>query len=258
MLVLALALTQTACDGCGAKKELTAAERTNALASALSEPTPAPSAAKREGIGHPANVIPGEGPKRISFDAPRLGMAMPILPGQGVGPVRFGATRQTIERLLAMPCDEASETRCLYVGRALDFKLENGALTEIRVSRKGREAKRTADGTIMEYGFFNGAILPDLYFGMQPSALQEQLGKPLKQEAVTPMGPDGFNERHFYDGLTLEYDRWSNGNLVLGAAILTKSETAAKNTEKLMDELNKKAAAAAERAKKVPATKVPR
>lgn len=258
MLVLALALTQTACDGCGAQKQPTETERINALASALSAPTPAPSATARDSIGHAANVIPGQGPKRITFDAPRMGVAMPILPGQGVGPIRFGATRQTIERLMGLPCDEANETRCLYVGRALDFKLESGALTEIRVSRKGREAKKAPDGSIMEFGFFNGVILPDLYFGMQPSAVQEFLGKPLKEEAVTPMGPDGFNERHFYDGLTLEYDRWSNGKLVLGAAILTKNASAAAKTEKLLEEMNKKAAEAAERAKKVPATKVPR
>jgi hypothetical protein len=259
MLGFALAFTQTACDGCGAKTELSATERTKALASAIAEPAPAPSAPPRDGsIGHAANVLPGQGPKRITFDAPRLGIALPILPGQGVGPIRFGATRQTIERLMGVPCDEATETRCLYVGRALDFKLENGVVTEIRISRKGREAKRAPDGSILEYGFFNGAILPDLYFGMQPSAIQEHLGPPLKTEAVTPMGADGFNERQIYDGLTLEYDRWSNDKLVLGAAILTKSATASANTDKILDAMNKKAAEAAERAKQVRPTKEPR
>jgi hypothetical protein len=258
LIVLALAFTQTACDGCGSKQNLSETERTQALASALAEPAPASSAPPRDSIGHAANVIPGQGPKRITFDAPRLGMALPILPGQGIGPIRFGATRATIERLMGAPCDEASDTRCLYVGRAVDFKLEGGAVTEIRVSRKGREAKRAPDGSILEYGFFNGALLPDLYFGMQPSAIQEQLGKPQKVEAITPLGPDGFAERHFYDGLTLEYDRWSNNNLVLGAAILTKSATAAAATEKQLDALNKKAAEAAERAKQVRPTREPR
>jgi hypothetical protein len=251
LLVLALALSQTACDGCGAKTEPTGAERTNILASAIAEPKPATDSEPHDSIGHAANVLPGQGPKRITFDAPRLGVPLPILPGQGVGPIRFGATRATIERLMGAPCDEATETRCLYVGRALDFKLEGGAVTEVRISRKGREAKRAPDGSIMEYGFFNGAILPDLYFGMQPSAIQEHLGAPQKVEAVSPMGPDGFAERHFYDGMTLEYDRWSSGSLVLGAAILTKSATAAAATEKTLEELNKKAAAAAELAKKV-------
>jgi hypothetical protein len=144
------------------------------------------------------------------------------------------------------------------VARAVDFKLEGGGLTEIKVSRKGREAKKAPDGSIIEYGFFNGNILPDLYFGMQPMALQEHLGVPQKVEPVTPMGADGFSERHFYDGLTLEYDRWSNGKLVLGAAILTKSATAAAATQKALDDLAAKAAEQARLAAKTRPTKVPR
>jgi hypothetical protein len=187
-----------------------------------------------------------------------MGIALPILPGQGIGPIRFGATKQTIERLMGAPCDDATETLCRYVGRAVDFKLEAGAVTEMRISRKGREAKRAADGSIIEYGFFNGAILPDLYFGMQPSALQVQLGKPQKIEKVSPPGADGFAERHVYDGMTLEYDLWSSGNLVLGAAVLTKSDGAAQANEKVMNELAKKAAAQAELAKKTRPTTIPR
>src|SRR6185436_12943081 len=182
----------------------------------------------------------------------------PILPGQGIGPIRFGATRQTIERLMGAPCDDATETLCRYVGRAVDFKLEGGAVTEIRVSRKGRAAKGAADGSIIEYGFFNGAILPYLYFGMQPSAVQQLLGPLQKIEQISPLGADGFAERHVYDGMTLEYDLWSSGNLVLGAAILTKSDSAAANNEKVMTEMAKKAATQAELAKKVRPTRVPR
>lgn len=211
-----------------------------------------------DSIGHPANVIPGQGPKRVEFMAPRMGTPFPILPGQGIGPIRFGATKQTIERLMGAPCDDSTETLCRYVGRAVDFKLENGAATEIRVSRKGREAKRAPDGSIIEYGFFNGALLPDLYFGMQPLALQEHLGAPQKIEKVTPMGADGFSERHVYDGVTLEYDLWSNGKLVLGAAVLTKSASAAAKNEKVMDELAKKAAEEAKLAAKTKPTTRPR
>jgi hypothetical protein len=144
------------------------------------------------------------------------------------------------------------------VARGVDFKLEGGAVKEIRISRKGREAKRAADGSIIEYGFFNGAILPDLYFGMQPSALQEHLGAPQKLEKVNPIGPDGFSERHVYDGMTLEYDLWSNGKLVLGAAVLTKSDSAAANNEKVLEELAKRAAEKAKLAAKSKPTKVPR
>ena len=258
--LLALAPTLVGCDGCRGDHRPSADERSQALASAIAAPAPMPSVGRGAvgSIGHAANVIPGEGPKRVEFTAPRMGIPLPILPGQGIGPVRFGATKQTIERLMGAPCDDATETSCRYVGRAVDFKLDAGAVTEIRISRKGREAKRAADGSIIEYGFFNGAILPDLYFGMQPGALQEQLGPPQKIEKISPLGADGFSERHTYDGMTLEYDLWSNGKLVLGAAILTKSATASAATEKMLDALSKKAVEDAKKAALTPATKVPR
>ena len=259
VLALALGLTLTGCDGCKGDAGPSAAEREKALASAIAAPSkPSVGRGAVDSIGHAANVIPGQGPKRVEFAAPRMGIPLPILPGQGVGPIRFGATKLTIERLMGAPCDDATETLCRYVGRAVDFKLEGGVVTEIKVSRKGREAKKTTDGSILEYGFFNGTILPDLYFGMQPGALQEHLGAPQKIEKVTPMGADGFSERHIYDGVTFEYDLWSNAKLVLGAAILTKSATAAAATEKVLDEMAKKAAEQAKLAAKSRPTKVPR
>jgi hypothetical protein len=257
-LALALCLPLAGCDGCRGDQGPSAEERNKTLASAMATPMPSVGRGAVDSIGHAANVLPGVGPKRVESSTPRMGIPLPILPGQGIGPIRFGATKQTIERLMGAPCDDATETLCRYVGRAVDFKLEAGAVKEIRISRKGREAKRAADGSIVEYGFYNGAILPDLYFGMQPGALQEYLGAPQKVEKVTPMGADGFSERHFYDGMTLEYDLWSNGKLVLGAALLTKSDSAAANTEKLVDELAKRAAEKAKLAAKSQPTKVPR
>ena len=255
---LALGLTLAGCDGCKGEAGPGAAEREKALASAIAAPPPSASGTPVDTIGHPANVIPGQGPKRVESATPRMGIPLPILPGQGVGPIRFGATKSTIERLMAAPCDDATETLCRYVGRAVDFKLDGGALTEIKISRKGREAKKTPDGSIVEYGFFNGSILPDLYFGMQPSALQEHLGAPQKIEKIAPLGADGFAERHIYDGITLEYDLWSNDKLVFGAAILTKSATAAAATEKLLDDMAKTAAEQAKLAAKTRPNKVPR
>lgn len=256
--VVVVANLLSGCDGCGnrAAPSLSEKERTAVLASAIAEPAPAKPV--DEGIGHAVNVIPGQGPKRIEFPEPRTGQAMPILPGQGIGPIRFGATRATIERLMGKPCDDATDTLCRYVGRAVEFKLTDGAVSEIRVSRKGREAKRADDGSIIEYGFFSGALLPDLYFGMRPAALQEQLGQPQKIEKISPPGADGFAERHVYDGMTLEYDQWSNGNLVLGAAVLTKSDSAAAANAKTIEALEKRAAEAAERAAKTKPTRIPR
>jgi hypothetical protein len=253
------AVLLSGCDGCSGKTALSDTERDQILASAIAAPSAAPvKEHPGDSIGHAANVIPGQGPKRVTFDAPRMGPAFPILPGQGIGPIRFGANRNTIERLMGAPCDDATETLCRYVGRGVDFKLDGGVATEIRVSRKGREAKRAADGSIVEYGFFNGALIPDLYFGMQPGAVQEHLGAPQKIEKVTPLGQDGLAERHFYDGVTLEYDLWSNDKLVLGAAILTKSATAAAANDKAEAERAKIAAERAKDAAKVPATRKPR
>jgi hypothetical protein len=88
----------------------------------------------------------------------------------------------------------------------------------------------------------------------------EHMGEPTKIEKVTPMGPDGFSERHIYDGVTLEYDAWSNGKLVLGAAVLTKSETAAAANDKAEAERAKRAAELAKTKPKVttPPTRDPR
>lgn len=251
------------CDGCGGERPMTDAERTKALASAIAAPTPKPSASaaaavRTDSIGHPVNVLPGQGPKRIESMAPRIGPAFPILPGQGIGPLRFGANQKTIERLMGGPCTDVSETLCRYVDKAIELKLEGGGVKEMRLSRKGREAKRTPDGSIVEYGFFNGAILPDLYFGMQPGALQEVLGAPQKIEKITPVGADGFAERHVYDGMALEYDAWSNGKLVLGAVVLTKSDTAAAANEKAEQARRAAAAAAAKNKPKVRPTTVPK
>lgn len=255
---LALTLSLAGCEGCQTQERpLTKTEMTQALASAIA--APAASVAPDDGsIGHAVNVLPGQGPKRVEFQGPRQGAALPVLPGQGIGPIRFGATKATIERLMGAPCEDSTETLCRYVGRAVEFKLEGGALKEIRISRKGREAKRAPDGSIIEYGFFNGALLPDLYFGMHPAAIQEALGKPLKVEKISPPGADGLSERHFYDGAVLEYDLWSSGNLILGAATLTKSDTAVAANEKALAEMQKRAEEAAERAKKSKPTRIPR
>ncbi len=249
LLILTLAASAlSGCDGCNGERPISADEREKLLVSALAASTPTPPSADQPppaptagGIGHAVNVIAGQGPRRIENQG-RIGTLFPIVPGQGIGPIRFGAKKATIERLMNAPCDDSTETLCRYVARGVDFTLKDDATVEMRVSRKGREAKRNAAGEIVEYGFFNGAIPPDLYFGMLPPAVQQYLGQPQKVEKITPMGPDGFSERHVYDGITLEYDAWSTGNLVLGAVVLTKSPAAAAASEKAEAERAKQAA----------------
>jgi hypothetical protein len=73
------------------------------------------------------------------------------------------------------------------------------------------------------YGFFNGGIPPYLGLGMVPAALTKELGPPQTAEKVTT--PNDFNtvERDTYPGMVLEYDRYTNGNIILGGVILTKA-----------------------------------
>lgn len=149
------------------------------------------------------------------------GPALAILAGKGVGPIRIGATVATVERHMALKCDLLTPEVCRYFGRAVEFYLQNGVVKAIHVHRAGRTAK-DAKGEEADYGFFNGAIPPDLQFGMIPTAIQEHLGKPKRVEQGGATGEARNAEVHYYDGLTVEYDRIENGNLVMGGVIIHK------------------------------------
>jgi len=86
--VLALAAFLSGCDGCGGNQGMSAAERNAELARALSAPRPCPPSGRGavDSIGHAVNVVPGQGPKRVESQSPRMGIALPILPGQGIDP----------------------------------------------------------------------------------------------------------------------------------------------------------------------------
>jgi hypothetical protein len=152
------------------------------------------------------------------------GPVLAILAGQGVGPIRIGATVATIERHMAAPCDVKTKDVCRYLARAVEFQLENGVTKTIVVSRAGRPAGIDAAGKDAEYGFFNGAIPPDLQLGMVPTAIQEHLGPPKRVERSQSAGAGAADrvEIHHYDGMRIEYDRIENGNLVVGGIILFK------------------------------------
>ena len=57
---------------------------------------------------------------------------------------------------------------------------------------------------------------------MLPTAIQEYLGQPKRAEKVET--PNDFNtvERHYYDGLAVEYDLLPNGNPILGGVLIAK------------------------------------
>jgi hypothetical protein len=206
-LAVVLALTPLGCDS--------SKNSTNGPAEPSSAPSekPAPSSA----------AAPTQSSLRAPIPIPS-GPAYPIAPGVGVGPIRFGATQKTIERLMEAPCDTASADVCRYVARAIEFRMKDGVVHAMAVQRRGRQAGKDAQGHPLSFGVFNGMIPPDLEVGMIPSAIQEYLGAPDRIEALKNPGPDGNAERHYYAGLTLTYDRLENGNLALGEALIEHSD----------------------------------
>jgi hypothetical protein len=160
-------------------------------------------------------------PKRHDWPAPS-GPVLAVLAGQGVGPIRVGATPATIERLMEAPCEIKSAEFCKYPSRGVEFTLENGATKTVHIYRAGRPAGKDKAGNDAEYGFFRGAIPPDLQLGMIPAAIQEHLGPPTRIERREQAGAAENVETHYYPGLTARYDRLENGNLVLAEIIVFK------------------------------------
>ncbi len=154
-----------------------------------------------------------------------IGPRLAILAGQGIGPIRFGATVATIERLMEAPCEVKTPDKCRYIMQAVEFDLKDGAVDRIVIHRHERPAGPDAQGKPQSYGFFNGGIPPYLGFGMLQSAIMKDLGPPTSVEKVTT--PNDFDtvERDTYPGMALEYDRYTNGSVILGGVVLTKADT---------------------------------
>lgn len=205
----ALSLAATGCGRCSS--DGSAEPSPSASAAASVAPAPSAAAAAR-GAPVPRDVPMPSGP------------VLAILAGQGLGPVRFGATLATVERLMQQPCDVRTEKLCRYVARAVEFFFDaDGQVERIVVHRPGR-ATVDAAGKPNVYGMFHGAIPPDLKMLMLPWAVQQHLGKPMRVETVTNAGSAFTEERHHYPNMTLEYDRLQNGNLVLGGVLLEKPQ----------------------------------
>jgi hypothetical protein len=150
-------------------------------------------------------------------------LRLAILAGQGVGPMRLGATVPTVERLMMGPCAERTDTVCRYVNKGLEFVLQDGVTVAIQIHRPGRRVLGPGKHAQEEYGALNAVIPPDIAVGMLPEAVQKVLGKPKKVEKVTDGGPHQTVERHTYDGLVLEYDRNTlNRNIILGGIRVVK------------------------------------
>lgn len=189
---------------------------------------PAASASTTQGVSS-ATTQPAMAKKPTVFNIP-VGPKLGVFPGQGVGPVRFGATIETIERLMEAPCTEKSASICRYAAHAIDFHLKDGVLVKIQIQGDERQFDDNPEHT---YGIFNGQFPQGAALGMYPQYVINMLGEPLRKEKVAgsaktvPGGaaepsPPGLQERHFYKDATVEYDKLANGNVVLASIILEK------------------------------------
>lgn len=155
--------------------------------------------------------------------APPSGPILPVEPGSGLGAIRLGANVATIERLMGKPCEVRTEDLCRYVSHGVDFHFLGGVTEWIHVQRAGRSAGNDYKGEPVEFGFFNGAIPPDLRLGMVPSAIQEYLGPPERVEHIPQPNPATLVSRDYYPGIVIEYDRYTNGKIIMGGMRIVKA-----------------------------------
>lgn len=197
----------------GCPSEPTPKPTVSASATATTKATvaPAPSGVAPPGIGGAFEISPGV------FAIPS-GPSLLLEPMKGAGPIRFGASVETIERLMGASCTVKRTDYCGMPSFALEFKLTEGRLTEIRAHRVQRLAP---DG--VSFGVLNGALAPDLKLGTFRGIVLETLGAPRRTDVVTQDNGFGTFERAHYEGLTLEFDQLPNSNNVLGGVILRES-----------------------------------
>jgi hypothetical protein len=155
--------------------------------------------------------------------SPPSGPILPVEPGSGLGAIRLGANVATIERLMGKPCEVRTERLCRFISHGVDFHLLGGVTEWIHVQRAGRSAGKDYQGEPLEFGFFNGAIPPDLRLGMIPSAIQEYLGPPERVEHVPQPNPATLVSRDYYPGIVIEYDRFTNGKIIMGGMRIVKA-----------------------------------
>jgi hypothetical protein len=150
-----------------------------------------------------------------------VGPNLEIAPGKGLGPIRFGAHLETVERLIGEPCEEkrqeGADVTCRFSAQAVDFVIGRDGLKQIRAHRLGRPFK--PDGKL-DYGIFNGRFQNGVAFGMLDRGVRELLGAPRSVRMVEGDNPNHTVEVHEYDGATLEFDRISPESVVLGGVIL--------------------------------------
>jgi len=153
------------------------------------------------------------------------GPAFAIVPGVGFGPVRFGASLATVERLMTTPCEERTASVCRYITAGIEYELNNGLVSGMLVHRHDR----VVDGSTKIWGQTRCAIAPDITPRVIQNYVHSLLGKPESSEAITAPNPNRTVLREVYPGVVFEYDRGEYTNqLVVGSIRVVKADSPVK------------------------------
>jgi hypothetical protein len=190
--------------------------------SATAEPSSAGASSVHIETGIPKHM-PKELAEKLMFRV-LVGPQLMIQPNKGLGPVRFGATAETVERLMEAKPTEVVQVNGLsvlkYQSHAAEFTLQDGAVVKVQLHGNEREYHQgKGSGVENVYGIFNGAFANGSKLGMYSQYVGQ--GEPKRVEQVE-QGRFPTVERHYYENMVLEYDKLKNGNVVLAGVILTK------------------------------------
>lgn len=181
----------------------------------VESPRPAPSMLTLPRAPAPPKGLP---PRTVPTSWPvASGPAMAILAGKGVGPIRFGATVATIERLMMAPCEAKDADACRYYARGIEFLLKDGVVKEMHISRPGRPAPK---GFV--YGIFNGSTPEGVTTLVLERAVPGLIGAPTKKETVADGGANGTVDSWQYPGMRIDFDR-TETKTVVGEIVLLKN-----------------------------------
>src|SRR6187402_690134 len=115
LLGLVLALSALGC-----RKPAPSATESKPAETATAAPTAAPA---------PSSTAPLYRPPPVLGHRDAVGPDLVILPGTGVGAIRFGTNLTKLQQLMEGPCDVLTETRCGYIRAASEFTLDAGVVT---------------------------------------------------------------------------------------------------------------------------------
>jgi hypothetical protein len=150
-----------------------------------------------------------------------------IEPGKGFGPVRFGATVQTIERLMEAKCEQLTDKFCRYIAAGIEYELTDGVVSGMAVFREGRGVPGIPGKT---WGLTRLVIPPDIVPRVVLRYVHSVMGKPESSQPIEGISPDRTVLRETYPGLILEYDRGEfSTEVVLGAIRVVNHKTADKS-----------------------------